>query len=60
LLPIGSTVDIMRATYADTIGAVELKTVWTDPDFDPNPDSVYYTGVMELPIPRGATVHRLH
>jgi hypothetical protein len=60
LLPIGSTVDIMSATYANTIGAVELKTVWTDPDFDPSPNSVYCTRVMEFPTPRGATVHRLH
>src|SRR6266478_9423360 len=33
--PIGSTVDVEKATYANTIGAVELKTVWTDPEFEP-------------------------
>jgi hypothetical protein len=43
VLLIGSTADIMRATYANTIGAVELKAVWTEPDFDPSPDSVNYT-----------------
>src|SRR5262245_18217053 len=32
--PIGSTVDIQNATYTNSIGAVELKTVWTDPEFD--------------------------
>jgi hypothetical protein len=32
--PIGNTVDIENATYTNTIGAAELKTVWTDPNFD--------------------------
>ena len=36
LPPVGNTVDIKNATYENTIGAVELKTVWTDPDFSPN------------------------
>src|SRR5215813_71942 len=31
--PIGSTVDIMQSSYTNTIGAAELKAVWTDPDF---------------------------
>ena len=34
--PIGSTVDIEKGTYTNSIGAVELKTVWTDPEFDPS------------------------
>ncbi|MGH6644629.1 MAG: DUF3604 domain-containing protein, partial [Bradyrhizobium sp.] len=44
--PIGSTVDIANASYTNAIGAVELKSVWTDPDFDPNVDAFYYARVL--------------
>jgi hypothetical protein len=54
--PIGSTVDIMKATYTNTIGAVELKAVWTDPDFDPALDAFYYARVLEIPTPRWTTI----
>ena len=40
--PIGSTVDIENATYTNTIGAVELKKLWTDPEFDPSLHAFYY------------------
>jgi hypothetical protein len=39
--PIGSTVDISKGIYKDTIGAAELKILWTDPDFDPSVDVFY-------------------
>jgi hypothetical protein len=32
---VGNTVDETRATYANTIGATELTSVWRDPAFDP-------------------------
>jgi len=54
--PIGSTVDLTKATYTNTIGAVELKTVWTDPDFDPSQDAFYYARVLEIPTPRWSTI----
>jgi hypothetical protein len=53
---IGSTVDIANATYTNTIGSVELKTVWTDPDFDPGIDAFYYARVLEIPTPRWTTI----
>jgi hypothetical protein len=54
--PIGSTVDVEKATYTNTIGAVELKTVWSDPDFDPGLHAFYYARVLEIPTPRWTTI----
>jgi len=50
--PVGDTVDLATATYANTIGAPELTTVWTDPDFDPTLKAFYYVRVLEIPTPR--------
>jgi hypothetical protein len=54
--PIGSTVDVANATYTNTIGAVELKTAWTDPEFDPSLHAFYYARVLEIPTPRWTTI----
>jgi Protein of unknown function (DUF3604) len=54
--PIQSTVDIDEATYTNKVGAVELKTVWTDPDFDPALHAFYYARVLEIPTPRWTTL----
>lgn len=53
---IGSTVDVAKATYTNTIGAPELQGTWTDPDFDPALDAFYYARVIAIPVPRWSTI----
>jgi hypothetical protein len=52
LPPVGNTVDIEAANWTNTIGASELATVWTDPDFDAGQRAFYYVRVLEIPTPR--------
>jgi hypothetical protein len=52
LPPVGNTVDVASATWTNSIGAPELITVWTDPDFDASQPAAYYVRVLEIPTPR--------
>jgi len=49
---VGSSVDLENATWNNSIGAPELITVWTDPDFDVKQRAFYYARVIEIPTPR--------
>jgi hypothetical protein len=53
---IGSTVNIAQATYKNSIGAAELRGVWTDPEFDASMNAFYYPRVLEIPTPRWTTI----
>ena len=52
LPPVGNTVNIPEATWTNTIGDVQLSTVWQDPDFDADEKACYYVRVLEIPTPR--------
>jgi hypothetical protein len=51
LPPVGNTVDIKTASWTNTIGRSLLRTIWTDPDFDPAESAFYYARVLEIPTP---------
>ena len=56
---VGNTVDLEAANWTNTIGASELATVWTDPDFDPKDKAFYYARVIEIPTPRWVVYDKL-
>jgi hypothetical protein len=52
---VGSTVDLKKATWTNTIGEALLAAHWKDPDFDSGQRAFYYVRVLEIPTPRWTT-----
>ena len=53
--PVGSTVNVDKATWTNAIGDSELAVHWTDPSFDAKQSAFYYVRVIEIPTPRWTT-----
>lgn len=52
---VGNSVDIVNATYSNSIGDPTLEAFWEDPDFDPSLRAFYYIRILEVPTPRWTT-----
>ena len=51
----GAKVDISDCSINRTTGVSELRTIWHDPDFDPDQRAFYYARVLENPTCRWST-----
>lgn len=51
----GAKVDISDCSISQGLGAPELKTVWTDPEFDASHRAFYYVRALENPTCRWST-----
>ena len=52
---VGSTVDLLTASYVNSIGSASLATAWTDPAFNPGEAAFFYVRVIQIPTPRWTT-----
>jgi hypothetical protein len=59
LPPVGDTVNLSIPSWTNSIGASELGTVWSDPDFDSSLRAFYYARVIEIPTPRWTAYDRV-
>lgn len=51
----GASVNLSDCRISSGLGAAELKTAWSDPDFDANQNAFYYVRAMENPTCRWST-----
>ena len=51
----GARVNLEDCSHSEDVGAAELRTLWTDPDFDAAQRAMYYVRVLENPTCRWST-----
>jgi hypothetical protein len=51
----GATVNLVDCSISADKGAAELRTLWTDPEFDPSVRAFYYVRALENPTCRWST-----
>ena len=59
LEPVPDSVDRHTGQTQGNGGAVELSTVWTDPDFNPDQAAFYYVRVLQVPTARHSLLDRI-
>ena len=59
LVPIGNTVDLTTGRVDNSIGAAQLRAVWTDPDFNPEEPAFYDGRVLQIPTARHSLLDKL-
>jgi hypothetical protein len=52
LPPVGNSVNLGTGNVDNSIGAAQLSTVWSDPEFDPDQSAFYYVRVLQIPTAR--------
>lgn len=55
---VGNSINMETLEVSNNIGDPELKTVWTDPEFDASLPCFYYVRVIEIPTPRWTAYDR--